>query len=152
MARVGRFFQSLGRSGRQVQPMTHHLQTIHRFYDHLSRSDIAGALALMTDDVVWHNAGKPELIRSAGDFDKTALGRLFQRMIDRLTSGLQLRVVASIAEGDRVAVEAESSGDLRSGRRYRQQYHSVFVFRGEAIAEVREYLDTLHAHDVWFRE
>ena len=57
-----------------------------------------------------------------------------------------------IAEGDRVAAEVESHGDLKNGRRYRQRYQFAIVFRAGQICTVHEYLDTQHAFDIWFRE
>jgi uncharacterized protein len=118
----------------------------------LSKGDIDGVLGLMTDDVTWRIAGKPELTPVAGSFDKERLRRLFQRMMSQLENGLAMTVVDSIAEGDRVAVEVESSGDLKNGRKYRQQYHFAIGFSDGKIATVREYLDTQHAHDIWIRE
>jgi uncharacterized protein len=116
-----------------------------------SAADIAGALDLMTDDVTWRLPGKPELLATAGVYDKNRLRRLFDRMYSQLVDGLEMTVVSSIAEGDRVAVEVESKGDLRNGRQYRQQYHFAITLRDGKIAVVHEYLDTLHVHDVWIR-
>lgn len=114
-------------------------------------SDIDGVLALMTDEVTWRIPGKPELTPAAGVYDKERLRRLFKRMLTQLSDGLKMTVNGSVAEGDRVAVEVESSGDLRNGRQYRQQYHFLITFRDGKIASVREYLDTHHAFDVWMR-
>ena len=116
-----------------------------------SASDIAGVLELMSDDVTWRVPGKPELSRAAGIYGKERLGRLFHRMLAQLDGGLKMTVLGSIGEGDQVAVEVESSGDLRNGRRYRQQYHFLISLRDGKIAAVREYLDTQHAFDVWMR-
>ena len=116
-----------------------------------SAGDIAGVLDLMTDDVTWRLPGKPELLATAGVYDKNRLRRLFDRMYSQLVDGLAMTVVSSIAEGDRVAVEVESKGDLRNGRQYRQQYHFAITLRDGKIAVVHEYLDTLHVHDVWIR-
>lgn len=103
--------------------------TAQRFFELFSASDIDGVLALMT-----------------------RIGRLFHRMIDTLTSGLRMTVLSCIAEGDRVALEVTSSGDLKNGRLYRQEYHILMEFRDGRICAVREYLDTQHAHDVWIRD
>lgn len=54
-----------------------------------------------------------------------------------------------VAEGDRVAVEVVSEGDLTNGRQYRQEYHMLLEFREGKISAVREYLDTQHAHAIW---
>ncbi|HEY7639172.1 MAG TPA: nuclear transport factor 2 family protein [Steroidobacteraceae bacterium] len=126
--------------------------TAQRFFDLFSASDIDGVLALMTDDATWRIPGKKELTPTAGVYTKERIGRLFRRMVDNLTTGLHMTVVSSIAEGNRVAVEAISAGDLKNGRRYRQEYHFIMEFRDAKICAVREYLDTQHAHDVWIRE
>jgi ketosteroid isomerase-like protein len=127
-------------------------QVAVELFARFSTGDIDGVLALMTDDVTWRVPGKPELSRAAGIYDKNRLRRLFNRMLAALEAGLQMTVTGSVAEGDRVAVEVESSGDLRNGRRYRQQYHFLIEFRDGKIAAVREYLDTHHAFDVWMRD
>ncbi len=114
-------------------------------------SDTDGVIALMADDVTWRIPGKPELTPAAGIYDKQRLSKLFHRMLAQLSDGLKMTVTGSLAEGDRVAVEVESSGDLRNGRQYRQQYHFLITFRDGKIASVREYLDTHHAFDVWMR-
>jgi len=116
-----------------------------------SASDIPGVLDLMTDDVTWRVPGKPELSPVAGIYNKDRLKRLFGRMLAQLEGGLQMTVLGLLAEGNDVAVEVESQGDLRNGRKYRQQYHFLITFRDGKIASVREYLDTHHAFDVWIR-
>lgn len=126
-------------------------QLTHQLFERFSASDIPGVMATMTEDATWLAAGKPALLPAAGLYDKARLELLFNRMFARLKSGLQMKVRETIAEGERVAVEVESSGDLTNGREYRQQYCFVLTFRAGKIASVREYLDTLHAHDTWYR-
>src|SRR4051812_40879800 len=126
-------------------------QIAAELFDRLSAGDIPAVLALMTDDATWRIPGKPELSRAAGVYDKERIGRLFRRMLGQLENGLKMKVMSSIAEGDQVAVEVESSGDLKNGRQYRQQYHFAIALRDGKIASVREYLDTQHAFEVWMR-
>ena len=109
-------------------------------------------IALMTEDATWRIPGKKELSPTAGLYTKERIGRLFRRMLDALSTGLRMTVMSSVAEGDHVALEVTSSGDLKNGREYRQEYHFLMEFRDGKICAVREYLDTLHAHDVWIRE
>jgi uncharacterized protein len=132
--------------------MQDHKRTTVDLFERLSRSDWEAALALMTDDVTWRIPGKPEQMPSAGVYDKQRLRRLFRRMQERLESGLHMTVLDMVAEGDRVAAEVESRGDLKNGRQYRQQYQFALAFRAGQICTVREYLDTQHAFDTWFRE
>ena len=127
----------------------HNRATAKRFFELFSASDIDGALALMTEDATWQIPGKKELSPTAGLYTKERIGRLFRRMLDALSNGLRMTVSSSVAEGDRVALEVTSSGDLRNGRLYRQEYHFLMEFRDGKICAVREYLDTQHAHDVW---
>jgi ketosteroid isomerase-like protein len=126
--------------------------TAQRFFELFAASDIDGVLALMTDDATWRIPGKKELTPTAGVYTKERIGRLFRRMLDNLSAGLRMTVLSSIAEGDRVALEVISSGDLKNGRLYRQEYHFLMEFRDGKISAVREYLDTQHAHEVWIRD
>ena len=116
----------------------------------LSVGDVPGALATMTDDATWRAAGRRELLPAAGNYNKEKLGRLFNAMLGQLRNGLKVTVEGMIAEGDRVALEAESYGELKNGRVYNQHYSFVIEFRGGKICAVREYLDTQHAHAVWY--
>ncbi len=70
-------------------------------------------------------------------------------MVGALENGLTMSVLSCLAEGDQVALEVVSAGDLKNGRQYRQEYHMLMKFRDGKIASVREYLDTQHANDVW---
>jgi uncharacterized protein len=120
-----------------------------RFFERFTASDIEGALATMTDDATWWIPGKKERSPSAGLYPKEKIGRLFHRMVSALESGLKMTVVSCISEGDQVALEVVSAGDLKNGRQYRQEYHMLLKLRDGKIASVREYLDTQHANDVW---
>ena len=119
-------------------------------FERFTKSDIDGVLAMMTDDATWLIPGKRELTPSAGLYDKRKIGKLFNVMLGRLKGGLKMTVKSAIAEGDKVAIEIESEGDLTNGNLYRQQYHFLIEFRDGKIRAVREYLDTQHAHAVWF--
>jgi len=126
-------------------------QTAEEFFARFTASDLDGALALMTDDATWWIPGKPEATPTAGLYPKDRIARLFRTMLGRLRTGLKMTVVGEIAEGDRVAVEVRSEGDLTNDRQYRQEYHMLMMFRDGKICAVREYLDTQHAYDVWLR-
>jgi uncharacterized protein len=123
--------------------------TAAEFFVRFSASDIPGALATMTDDATWWIPGKPELSPTAGLYQKDRITKLFHAMLKQLKNGLKMTPKGMVAEGDRVAVEVVSEGDLKNGRLYRQEYHMLLEFRGDKICAVREYLDTQHAHAVW---
>ena len=114
-------------------------------------SDIAGVMATMTGDATWLIPGKPDASPAAGLYTKEKISSLFHTMLGRLKSGLKMTVNSAIVEGDKVALEVESLGELTNGRVYNQHYHFLIEFRGGKICAVREYLDTQHAHSVWFQ-
>src|SRR5262245_48006611 len=124
---------------------------VEKLFSRFSQGDLSGIMELFADDATWRLPGKPELLPVAGVYDKQRLEKLFSRMLKQLPDGLKMSVLGLVAEGDKVAAEAESRGDLKNGRQYRQQYHLLFELRDGKIAAVREYLDTQHAFEVWVR-
>jgi ketosteroid isomerase-like protein len=124
-------------------------QIAREFYARFSADDVGGALDLMSDDATWWLAGKRELFSVAGLHSKREIGELFGRMTARLKNGLALTVTGAIAEGDLVALEVESYGELTNGRLYSNEYHTLMRISDGKISQVREYSDTQHAHAVW---
>ena len=116
-----------------------------------SAADIPGVLNAMTDDVTWWLPGKPGQLPIVGVQSKEQIARVFHNMLGRLKDGLKMTVTGLIAEGDQVAVEVESYGELKNGRVYNQQYHILMTFRDGKISAVREYLDTQHVFATWFQ-
>lgn len=114
-------------------------------------SDIAGVMDTMTEDATWLIPGKPDASPASGLYTKERISGLFHTMLGRLKSGLRMEVKSAISEGDKVALEVESHGELTNGRIYDQRYHFLLEFRDGKICAVREYLDTQHAHTVWFQ-
>jgi uncharacterized protein len=120
------------------------------FFARFDANDVPGALACLAEDATWWISGKPGTLPSAGTYGKRKVARLLDDMFGRLKDGLRMRVKGAIGEGDRVAVEVESHGELRNGRVYSNQYHFLLRMREGKIAEVREYLDTQHVSATWF--
>jgi ketosteroid isomerase-like protein len=98
------------------------------------------ALEMMTDDAAWWIPG-------VGTLSKTQLAEGFARS-DKLFKGtIGVTILGVTAEGDRVAVESEGDAEVINGKRYNNRYHSLLVFRGGKICEVREYCDTKYVAD-----
>lgn len=53
-----------------------------------------------------------------------------------------MTVIATAAEGDRVALEVSGKCQLTNGKRYDNFYHFVILFRDGRIRTVKEYCDT----------
>ena len=95
-------------------------------------------LSLLTDDIQWWVPGRG--LMSKADFFALANG--FRGLVkDRI----ELTVHGVTAEGDRVAIEAESYGELTNGKIYNNTYHFLFVFRDGKICLSKEYNDSQHA-------
>lgn len=131
---------------------TEHTKAVaRRFFERYDANDIEGAAAMLTDDVRYWLAGKPELMPVCGMQDKAQITEVFRRMTQRLRDGQRMKVIGLIAEGPQAAVEVESEATLLNGRAYRNQYHFLITVRGEGICAVKEYFDTQHVHAVWFQ-
>jgi ketosteroid isomerase-like protein len=129
----------------------HNQQLVQDFFASMSSGSMTACLAMLADDVSWLAPGKPEHIASAGTYDKTRLRGLFERMESTLAAPYTIRVTRVVAEGDQLAVEAEGAGTLKNGREYRQNYHFAIECAAGKISKVREYLDTHHIFETWYR-
>src|SRR5262245_61627395 len=83
-----------------------------------SAGDIPGALALLTDDVAWTIVGRREDLPTAGTYNKQRLEKLMKAMLSQTKSPMTFTLTGQVAEGDKVAVEAESVAQLTNGRTY----------------------------------
>ena len=64
-------------------------------------------------------------------------------------NGLNIKFHSTIAEGPHVAIQAESDTTAGNGKKYANRYHFYFLFKGDKIAQVREYNDTNHVREVF---
>lgn len=120
-----------------------------RFAEVFSTGDVDGILELLHPDAVYWVSGQIEGM--SGEYTRQQLGELLRGVTPLYTTGaLQITPQSVIAEGDRVAVEAESYGELTNGRVYRNRYHFLFEIRDGKILHVKEYMDTKHAYDTFY--
>jgi uncharacterized protein len=105
----------------------------------------------LTDDATWWVQGSIEGL--SGSYTKQQMIEALPNFKNIYTNGaLELKPKGMIAEGDLVAVEAEGHAELTNGRVYESLYHFLFEVRGDQVARVKEYLDTHHAHAIFFTE
>ena len=114
-------------------------RTALKFLEAMSAGQIDESL--MTEDIQWWVPGRGLLSKAEFYALAGAFGGLVK---DRIT----MTVRGVTAEGDRVAIEAESYGELKNGRIYNNTYHFLFVFRGGKICLSKEYNDSKHAAEV----
>ena len=119
--------------------------TVKSFLAVFSTGNVAGILDGLEDDATWWVSGRLQGL--SGTYTKADLGPLLKGATALYTTGaLRITPLEMIAEGNRVAVEAESYAELTDGRVYNNLYHFVFEIRNGRIARVKEYMDTDHAN------
>ncbi len=114
-------------------------QRVRAFIEALNRGDVAAIASAYAEDgycltmgntLISGKSGKAEIMKAAG--------MIFQAF----PKGIHFTINAMTAEGERVAVEAESEGVHASGKKYSNQYHFLFEFRGGKLMVLKEYMDT----------
>lgn len=123
---------------------------VERFFATFSRGDVDGVLNAMAEDATWWVLGSLEGM--SGTYEKASFGLLLRGATALYVEGaLRITPTSMIAEGDRVAVEAEGFATMTSGRIYRPRYHFLIEMRDGKVWRVREYMDTMHAWETFFR-
>src|SRR5271163_3337018 len=117
-------------------------KTVLGFIENLSAGNAPAAFGAMADSATWWVAGNFAL---SGTKTKAQFMELMGGVAGEIDGGLRLTALALTAEGERVAVEAESYAKMKNGKTYQNLYHFLFVVRDGKIQSVREYLDTIHA-------
>src|SRR5688572_24926536 len=118
------------------------------FFENFSAGKVDAALAMLADTATWWVAGNPEKFVLAGTKTKAQFAELLNGIGAAMPKGLRVTPKGLTAEGDRVAVEAESYGETATGKIYNNLYHILFEVRDGKIQAVREYLNTMHAKEV----
>ena len=115
----------------------------------ISEGDSAALFRMYAPNARFWQVGKQ--LKSAGWHDMEATGRIAAQVFARLASPPKMTVLSTTAEGDRVAIEAESQGRLADGRPYENQYHFLLRFDEDGkVLEFKEYLDTLYLFETLY--
>ena len=119
--------------------------TVTAFVQAMSRGDMDAILdAYAEDGGVWTMGNT--LI--SGQYNKQQIRGFADGIFEAFPEGLQFTILGMTAEGDRVAVEAESMGIHVSGATYNNFYHFLFTLRDGKVTSLKEYLDTQMVLDV----
>lgn len=123
-------------------------EVVRRFFERITAQDIDGTLTLLADSFEFWVAGDPQSFALGGSKNRTQYAGLLRAFFPTFPQGFAFVRKGMTAEGDRVAVEAEWTGQTSRGRPYHNRYHILFEVRAGKIQSMREYHDTLHAQEV----
>ena len=102
----------------------------------------------VAEDASWKLMARGRSYPYPTDYTKASYRQLVSETAAMFPQGLRFTVLGAIAEGERVAVEAESHGYTRDGQLYANVYHLLVELEDGRIKTVREYLDSGHATEV----
>lgn len=108
-----------------------------RFMEATVRGEVRADM--LSDDFVFWNA-------ITGELPREAILRMPNALKDVFKGQLELEETGITAEGDRVAIEARSQGDMINGEKYDNVYHFLIAFGPDGkIRRMNEHLDTQRA-------
>lgn len=116
---------------------------VEHFFATFSTGDVDRIMNSLTDDASWWVSGKIEGM--SGTNSKQQLGELLRAVVPLYKTGaLKIWPTSMIAEGNKVAAEAESYAELNNGKTYNNRYHFLIELDGGKVRNVKEYCDTHH--------
>lgn len=119
-------------------------QFVLDFFKELSAGNTA-CWDRVADDATWKLIARASDYPYPSDYTKVSYRKLVEDSAKDFPNGLRFTITGTTAEGDRVAIEAESYGMTRSGKLYNNLYHLLVQLENGKIKAVREYLDSGHA-------
>ncbi len=119
------------------------------FIEAIGRQDDLTLGSLYAPDGTFWQIGKKLALAGSHSLEETAV--MIPKIYERLPNGMEFEISSMVAEGNKVAVEADSNATLANGKPYNNQYHFLFHFNDDGkIVEFKEYWDTLYAFETLF--
>ncbi len=134
--------------GVTVANVNENKKLVERFWNAFSKNEFDTAISMMSDDFTWWIAGDPKKFPLAGLKTKPEFVKLLNETLKLVPGGIQVKPYAVTAEGDRIAVEAESHAKTTTGKTYNNQYHFLMIVKGGKVHSIKEYLCTMHANEI----
>ncbi len=123
-------------------------QLIVTYFDAMNRRDTQGILGMLTEDFVFKGMGRhPDWMRY--QWGREPFADAPRDMSTKMHKPIVMRLLGMIAEGEQVAVQADSYGEMKNGKTYDNAYHFVFTFKNGKIKEVLEYCCTYTVFEVF---
>ena len=105
------------------------------------------AWARTSGDMVWMMMRRSLDSPEVDHFTRNQYARMVNESDGMFPQGIAITPLSVTGDGNRVAIEATSTGPLADGRVYSNNYVFMFEFAGAKIRCVKEYLDTAYARD-----
>jgi len=119
---------------------------IEKYFETINRGDEQEILALLSDDFQFES-----MLQAPKQFNFTWGREPFaaapKNMSAMMHKPIKIWIEGMIGEGDKVAVEAKSHGEMKSGKLYQNVYHFLFTVRDGKITNAREYSCSYTAND-----
>jgi uncharacterized protein len=115
------------------------------FFAAMNRGDAKAIVDAYADDGQLVTTGNTLI---SGTYSKAQISAAAGSIFEVFPKGIRFTIKAMTAEGERVAVEAESEGMHVSGKLYSNQYHFLCRFRDDKLVEFKEYMDTERVTDI----
>ncbi|MFJ8001296.1 nuclear transport factor 2 family protein [Streptomyces sp. NPDC096310] len=112
----------------------------------LGRGDAELCRSLLTDDFVAIISGRSSI---SGPMTRDQVLDFFAEVPKIAKDGIPLEILSLTAEDDRVACESEGHVTLNDGAEYNNMYLHLFRFRDGKICQLKEYMDTELACQVY---
>jgi ketosteroid isomerase-like protein len=122
-----------------------------RYVAAVEAGDEEAVRELFADDATWTLDAGELPISGTWQGRDAILGEFLATALSYYAPGsVSFEITGMIGEGDRVVLQWTSRARTRDGRPYENDCIGVFTIRGGRIQSVREYMDTLYAHDTAF--
>lgn len=139
------------------------LSTARGLISALDRNDAAAVAAHFAPGGVWwvdsgrdrsagrfgHDPGDARAWPLHGGMDAHVKSRMLEGIPKSFPQGIRQIERRAFAGGDVAIIEVEGDGLHKNGRAYRNRYAFVITVGPEGVTDLREYLDTAHAADVF---
>ena len=110
------------------------------FYSLMSRLEFGKMFELVSDDATWTVAGNPETFWAAGTQSKGKRAQTFGEFA-KMFASMQMIILSSTAEDDRVVLEATTKCETHNGIVYENELLLLFRCKNGKIASIYEQCD-----------
>lgn len=123
-----------------------HKEAVRTYIRALGTGDVDEFASVLTDDFVAIICGRSVI---SGPMSREDVLAFIKQVPTISPDGCNLEILSLSAEDDRVACESEGHIVLSNGAEYNNMYIHLFRFRDGKIREVKEYMDTELAVNVY---